>query len=122
MRTFVLVVSPVSAIMVMYGWIGILSNTNVVRDALPMHIALTIFAIGLIGIYRGGCYFQSHWNCGDGLFGIAFGLIYFMLIIIAPVYLLITLVTSYAHYAFWVAIVAYGATWFAMLAPEFTQS
>lgn len=118
MRTFVLVVSPVSAIMVIYGWIGILSNTNVVRDALPMHIALTIFAIGSIGIYQAGVYVQARSSFGEGMFRLAFGLIYFMLIIIAPVYLLFTLVTSYAHYAFWVAILAYGATWFALLAPE----
>jgi hypothetical protein len=118
MRKLIVITSPIPAAALISGWLGIITNTNVVRDAMPMPIAIGLFLFGAIGIFRLGLNIQGYIGWGSGLATLAVMAIAFFLILVAPVYLIFTLPTSYMMPAFWASVAAYIATWYVIKAPE----
>jgi hypothetical protein len=117
MRNLTLISSPIAALMVIYGWLGIISNTNVVREAVSMPLALAIFLAGLFVIHRAGCYIQLDRGFGRGFEAAASGLVCVLLFFVGPIYLMFTLPTSHMNPVFWLAVAAYGAVWYAVFEP-----
>ena len=118
MKKLPAILSPFSAAALIYGWFGVLSNSNTYSDILiPLVPSIAIFLIGVYGMFRSLCGSSNLRGGLSTLLNISLMSVIILTYGVGPIYLLATS-PNLAMPAWWIALGSIFVIMWAMDAPR----